>query len=43
MVENVIQSKNGIMINVNVSVKKNKAWISNICACECDKDCHIDE
>ena len=46
---NVIQSKNGAKINVNmnsykvVNKMKDYAWNPSLCACECDKDCEIDE
>ena len=48
IVVNVTRDKNGTMIGVSVSAKKNNKtyhmWKglcmeSSICACECDKDC----
>ena len=49
MVQNVIESKNGAKINVNmnsykvVNKMKDYAWNPSLCACEWDKDCEIDE
>lgn len=45
-VEKLIQSKNGIMVSADMSVRKavkypvckeDYAWNPSICACECDK------
>ena len=46
MIENVIQNTNGIIIRINVSVKKTKyrvceehyAWNPSIYACVCNND-----
>ena len=39
----VIQSKNGIMMNVEVNVKNDYMWNSSTCDCEYNKECEIYE
>ena len=47
MIENKVQSKNEMKINICANAKNQKnivhTWNPSKCACECDKDWAIDE